>query len=252
MTLPLLDTMTTSRTALNWNDYAADENKNKTDLFLSSTFTAQDCRLFVILPGAAELPPLAELTTALAIRAESFRATPLARPIGYVNPKGFARATRTVAGSLVSVFNNRDVFHRLVTILDKTDLSLENEYFNFDQLPPFHLMVVASNEYGAGGFRIIRNIQFTQEEIENHSLNTPEQNVYVMSFLATDFTPFIPFSSVNPNEVHDGKAHPGTREVDPSYFSRIFGGESQGKVTYESIVKDRFRTMFDNFNNNVS
>jgi len=76
----------------------------------------------------------------------SRRSTPEGRALGSTAPTGHGRGVRTIAGSMVVVLLKRDPLVELYSpdIGDPTDMS---PYF-VDRIPPFHMVLTATNEYG--------------------------------------------------------------------------------------------------------
>jgi hypothetical protein len=75
---------------------------------------------------------LTELTT---ITVSVHRVKSPARALGYINPKGFARGTRTIAGTMVFTKFGQDVLADFLTSSAFTyDLSKDTEYVKVDQV----------------------------------------------------------------------------------------------------------------------
>jgi len=84
------------------------------------------------------------------------------RPIGHINPKGYVRGPRTIAGTLVFqalerhiVWEFQDELRRLYEELLRQgryyEASRIPRSFLMDELPPFNITVTALNEFGHGG-----------------------------------------------------------------------------------------------------
>lgn len=206
----------------------------------SDAFTATDIRMHVLLDPDNMKPQLDsgvagvmnELTSLHSFYLSSFRATPQARPIGHVNPAGYARATRTVAGSMSAVTTRYSILRSLIYLLDATDKSLQDEpYYGLDQLPPIDLVITFNNEYGAGAFRIIKAVQFVTTE-DNFMVGVPfvAEN---MQFVAMDATPIVALNDIDPSS---GGMQKIVREIDSSFFNRI-SQKANNIKTYKDIFK---------------
>jgi hypothetical protein len=70
------------------------------------------------------------------------------RTIGHVNPRGFVKGGRTIAGSLIFTVFNEYTFYRIKQYRDL--LARKNGFFAplADMLPPFDIVVSFYNEYG--------------------------------------------------------------------------------------------------------
>lgn len=70
------------------------------------------------------------------------------RTVGHVNPRGFIKGSRTIAGSLIFTVFNEYVFYKISQYRDY--LGRRNGFFAplADMLPPFDIVVSFYNEYG--------------------------------------------------------------------------------------------------------
>lgn len=70
------------------------------------------------------------------------------RTVGHVNPRGFVKGGRTIAGSLIFTVFNEYAFYRIKQYRDL--LARKNGFFAplADMLPPFDIVVSFFNEYG--------------------------------------------------------------------------------------------------------
>lgn len=214
----------------------------------ADTFSAHDCMVYVIVPpdisgDRSRVPPVLPLATALQLTYSSFRATPFARPVGYVNPKGFARATRTVTGNIKFYLTRTDFLRRLIWYLDSYS-SAQNEipYYSLDQLPPVDLMLMFANEYGSSAFRVLRGVIFTTEDMLT-GVGVVETTLSEINFIALDATPLTPMSEIDPN---DGESA-DEREIDSKYFKRIHGTEMKVS-TYQDVFASKYASLFANTN----
>lgn len=70
------------------------------------------------------------------------------RTVGHVNPRGFIKGGRTIAGSLIFTVFNEYAFYRIKQYRDL--LARKNGFFAplADMLPPFDIVISFYNEYG--------------------------------------------------------------------------------------------------------
>jgi hypothetical protein len=70
------------------------------------------------------------------------------RTLGHVNPRGFIKGGRTIAGSLIFAVFNEYAFYRIKKY--REFLSRKNGFFAplADMLPPFDIVITLFNEYG--------------------------------------------------------------------------------------------------------
>jgi hypothetical protein len=104
-----------------------------------AVFTGSDLKVILEVAGSASTPDqihlskvLTELTT---ITVSVHRVKSPARALGYINPKGFARGGRTIAGTMVFTKFGQDVLADfLMSSAFTYDLSKDTEYVKVDQV----------------------------------------------------------------------------------------------------------------------
>lgn len=224
----------------------------------TDAFAPTDIDLYLILPGGqlkadydSGEPNVLHLTEVSRLAVNSFRATPFARPIGYVNPKGFARATRTVAGSIGSPITYRDFLCRIIGYMDSVlESASENPFYTLDQLPPVDLLVMYANEYGVSAFRMIKEVIFTSEAGLT-GIGQADNAFQDIDFIATDCTPIIPMKAIDPNGNNTTGADITKRVVNSEYFERIHGteftGKGYGNMWNNSETYNQMYANMDNF-----
>lgn len=186
------------------------------------------------------------LASANNITFSSFRAKPQARPIGHVNPKGYARGTRTIAGTLVTVTFDRDILYKLISSMDKDGVNQTYDYHNIDQLPQISFIITGNNEYGMGFFRILHGVEFLSEDA---SYGSNDLVLYqTLQFVALDATPIIPLEgydlSDDPESMSVIRKFVG--KMDSGYFNRITGNkEAAEAVKYEDVFTAKYASAFD-------
>jgi len=114
------------------------------------------------------------------------------RACGYINPKGFGRGGRTIAGTMILTRFTCDVLYRFLQAVLPSDLSKDTLYVKVDQLPPFNLTMLFADEYGNKSQRRILGMEFVTDGTV-YSINDllSEQTI---SFMAADFTPLLPLN----------------------------------------------------------
>ena len=113
------------------------------------------------------------------------------RAAGYINPKAFARGRRTIAGTMVLTQFTVDVLYRFLQAqqLSGHDVSKDTQYVKVDQLPPFNMTLLFTDEFGNVSYRRILGVEFVTDGVV-YSTNDmlSEQTV---SYMASDFTPLL-------------------------------------------------------------
>lgn len=160
-----------------------------------ATYTGSDLRIIVDLvstatTGTAKAPSkqLIECTT---FTVSVHREKAAVRAAGYINPKGFARGRRTIAGTMVLTQFNIDVLYAFLMgqQLSGHDLSKDTQYVKVDQLPPFNMTLLFTDEYGNASYRRVLGVDFVTDGVVYSSNDMlAEQTV---SYMASDFTPLM-------------------------------------------------------------
>jgi len=118
------------------------------------SFSGADAVATIIVPtigsngsitGPGEVIELGEIQT---LSYSMHRENSPIRTLGHVNPRGFIKGGRTIAGSLIFTVFNEYVFYRISQYKDL--LARRNGFFAplADMLPPFDIVVSFFNEYG--------------------------------------------------------------------------------------------------------
>lgn len=161
------------------------------------SFTGADVRLMLELAepssdGRRYAKQLIESTT---ISVSIHREVSQVRASGYINPKGFALGKRTIAGTLVMTQFTVDTLYSFLQPSNVTDGSKDTFFTKIDQLPPFNITMIFSNEYGYVSQRRLLGVKFvTDGTIYSIQDMMTEQ---ALSWMALDFTPLLPFSMDN-------------------------------------------------------
>lgn len=133
--------------------FSAQQQDDKREITYQS-FSGTDISAQILLPNEKQPLVLGELQT---ISYSTHRENKPIRILGRVNPLGFVKGPRTIAGSLIfTVFNNY-AFYRLEqyrelvygTASTVTNLATSPMFPLADMLPPFDIVITFSNEYGS-------------------------------------------------------------------------------------------------------
>ena len=155
--------------------------------------------------GTSRGKQLIELTT---LSISVHREKSLVRAVSYINPKGIARGTRTIAGTMILTQFNVDVMYRYLDVPSPNDISSDSFYHKPDQLPPFNLILMFADELGNVSVRRLIGVEPVTDGTTYSSMDMfTEQTI---SYYAMDFTPLVPFhrSSLLHPSVTAGKTSP--------------------------------------------
>jgi len=112
-----------------------------------------------------------------------YRPTVPVRALGFKGPKGFTKGVRLVAGTLVFRVFDRHIIYQIYEEAFKNRLLM-------DEMPPFHVTVVFSNEYGhASALRILGVTVVDEGQVMSIEDIYTEQT---MRYLARDIVPMDP------------------------------------------------------------
>lgn len=108
-----------------------------------NSYSGTDIVAMIVIPNEDKPLLLGELQTiSYSIHREN---TPV-RTLGHTNVRGFVRGPRTIAGSLIFYQFNQYAFYRLRQYMGQMRYDL---FPLADMLPPFHIVLSFSNEYGS-------------------------------------------------------------------------------------------------------
>ena len=114
-----------------------------------NTFSGTDITAQILVPFEEKPLVLGELQT---ISYSIHRENKPVRSLGHVNPNGFVRGPRTIAGSMIFTVFDSYAFYRLRQFQDLVYSGVQpNQYSIFplaDMLPSFDMLITFSNEYG--------------------------------------------------------------------------------------------------------
>lgn len=140
--------------------------KGLPDPFSNMSFGGVDIQATMVLPRIGDQTSsddgdfieLGELQTiSYSIHREN---TPV-RTLGHVNPRGFVKGSRTIAGSLIFTVFNEYAFYR---IKEFKKALLERNYAPLaDMLPPFDVVLTFFNEYGLAAKMKIYGVTIVDE-----------------------------------------------------------------------------------------
>ena len=145
---------------------ATRREKGLPDPFSNMSFAGVDIQATMVLPrigdanssSEGDFIELGEIQTlSYSVHREN---TPV-RTLGHVNPRGFVKGSRTIAGSLIFTVFNEYAFYRIKEF--KKTLQEKNYAPLADTLPPFDIVLTFFNEYGLAAKMKIYGITIVDE-----------------------------------------------------------------------------------------
>jgi hypothetical protein len=142
------------------------------------------------------------------------------RTVGHVNPRGFIKGSRTIAGSLIFAVFNEYVFYRIKQYRDL--LARRNGFFAplGDMLPPFDIVVSFYNEYGQSSKMKIYGVTIVDEGQTVSVDDLITEQVY--TYMARGIQPMVKLA---PEEYGDSTRSPELVARDLQISRNIFGDE---------------------------
>jgi hypothetical protein len=145
---------------------AARREKGLPDPFSNMSFAGVDIQATMVLPTIANLDgssqgDFIELGEIQTLSYSLHRENTPVRTLGHVNPRGFIKGSRTIAGSLIFTVFNEYAFYRIKDF--KRTLADKNYAPLADTLPPFDIVLTFFNEYGLAAKMKIYGITIVDE-----------------------------------------------------------------------------------------
>jgi len=165
----------------------------------TSMFTSSNCRVMIEIPqtpafngstvGTRVAKQILESTT---LSVSIHRSKSPVRAFGYANPKGFARGSRTIAGTMIMSKMTAEVLYRFLQSELMADLTKDTMYVKLDQIPPVDFTLLFSNEMGFVSTQRLLGVEFvTDGSVISVQDALMEQQI---SWMAADFTPMVPLN----------------------------------------------------------
>lgn len=145
------------------------QEKGLPDPFSNMSFSGTDISAAMVIPtinrenGSIEGTDILELGELQTISYSMHRENSPVRTIGHVNPRGFVKGGRTIAGSMIFTVFNEYAFYRIKEfrqIMGETGLFFAPLA---DMLPPFDVVLSFFNEYGLAAKMKIYGITIVDE-----------------------------------------------------------------------------------------
>ncbi len=173
---------------------ALSPNNNTSDI---STYTGSDVRLMI---DSSETPPdgrlyAKQLLEATTITVSVHREVAPVRAGGYISPKGFALGKRTIAGTLIVTQFTTDVLFSFLQSIMLVDGSKDTTFTKVDQLPPFNITLIFTNELGYASQRKLLGVKFVTDGVVYSIQDMLVEQT--LSWMALDFTPLVPLTLTN-------------------------------------------------------
>jgi hypothetical protein len=181
-----------------------------------AAFSGSNCKVIIEIPQTPSFngssvndlisKQLVEIT---ALTISVHRAKTQVRSFGYINPKGIARGSRTIAGTIIVNRFTADVLYRFLQSGLMADLSKDTIYTKTDQLPPFNIILLFMNEQGYISTQTLFGVEFVTEGAVVSVQDILLEQTF--TYMATDMSPMVPlkFSTLfQPSTQQTGSSAP--------------------------------------------
>lgn len=182
------------------------------------SFSGSDISAQIVLPNEEKPLVLGELQT---ISYSIHRENKPVRILGRVNPLGWVRGPRTIAGSLIFTTFNNYAFYRLEQFKDLVygttnyNSLAPNPMFPLaDMLPPFDIVITFSNEYGSFARQKILGATIVDEGGTMSIDDLITEATY--TFMARGIQPMTAYT---PTDLQSGTAITGTNAINTIGFA---------------------------------
>lgn len=132
------------------------EEKKTSDAYIKTrnSYSGSDITATITLPGRKPVI-IGEVQT---LSYSIYRPKAPVRALGRINPKGYVKGTRTIAGSLIfTVFDKHIVYQLMNTEEDRKSRIIT------DEMPPFDITITLANEYGSRSQLSIYGVEIVSE-----------------------------------------------------------------------------------------
>lgn len=178
-------------------DDASFVNANGGGPLVLNSFTGVDISAYILMPkdstvGSDEsdhaFPAIKQFAELETVSISSARSVFPVRRLGEDHVHRYTRGGRTIAGTMVFTTFSRDVFAEFYRQTDHDRFNGQSPFF-VDQIPPFHLLFAAANEYGVIANAALINVTLSNwgTTLSVHDLKIESTYTYVAQF----FLPFV-------------------------------------------------------------
>lgn len=155
---------------------------------------AEELNLLNQLPASnGSNEPTLPVLNLQSITVSTFRKKTQVRALGSVNPRGIARGSRTLAGTMILTEFDRDVFWNLLTRnapLDDHNIGDAGANLLIDQAPAFNMLLLFAHELGGMAYRMLYGIDISAAGIVYSVQDMYHEGTF--SFYLDDVTPLTP------------------------------------------------------------
>jgi len=190
-------------------------------------------------PSEYDLPAMKTFAELQTLTISSARSVFGVRRLGEHHVHQYTRGARTIAGTMVFTTFTRDVFAEFYRVSGYDDFNDRTAPFFVDQIPPFHLLISAANEYGINANAALINVHLTNfgTTMSVHDLQLESTYTYVAQFFFPFVQDYRAFQSAALRGTH-GISRPLSAEV-----NRMINGAPQARGVTNDIQDQQARNI---------
>lgn len=175
-----------------------------------NSFSGCDMVAVINIPGVEKTMVIGELQT---ISYSIHREVSPVRALGRINPKGFTRGPRTIAGSLIFTVFDNNIVNKIMQEMNRAE-DKRMDHVVMDEMPPFDVVITMVNEYGQSSYMVIEEIVVVDEGQVMSIEDMITENT--MSYMARDIKPLID-KEVEIIQKQKYPVHPGESDLNRSH-----------------------------------
>jgi hypothetical protein len=149
-------------------------------------------------PDTYKYPTLKTFAELQTLTVSSARSVTAIRRLGEAHVHKYVKGGRTIAGSMIFTNFNRDVFADFYRLHPSDVFTNSSIPFHIDQLPEFHIIISAANEYGTFANMALINVTLTNfgTTMSIHDLLTESTYTYVAQLMFPFVSQSLDFSNI--------------------------------------------------------
>lgn len=216
------------------------------DEFLGYGYTGADIHAVFRFPLFMDIKPI-EFAQIKALSYSTYRDKFPVRALGFINPKGYTKATRTVAGTLIFSVFRKNMINQVI------DKIYGSRKFNIlpDELPPFSIDILFVNEYGNTNRLSIIGAEIAEgnQIFSIDQMQTDEAYSFVAQdivVLNKETTP-VENNNLNTSIIDTGRQNRLIDNGEIDLLARLISGEAggepyEGQVAVGAVVMNRVKS----------
>jgi len=212
------------------------KEKGLPDPFSNMSFAGVDIQATMVLPRmgtetSSDVGDFIELGEIQTISYSIHRENSPVRTVGHVNPRGFVKGSRTIAGSLIFTVFNEYAFYRIKRF--KNTLANKNYAPLADMLPPFDIVLTFFNEYGLAAKMKIYGVTIVDEGQTMSVDDLITEQTY--TYMARGIQPLMHIDPIEDRNIYSNSSD-DMRKMETDISTNFFGDRIE---LYKNFINSR-------------